>query len=395
MSARVSRNPDRARLASRVALVLGILATVAGPLAPLAAAAGGVNVTTPFPAVVAEPGSTASFELTLDVTSAGRVNLSTDGVPTGWTARFRGGGLVIDGAYVTPNDTPKVTLDVEIPDGTAPGTSTITVVAIGAVGTDRLPLSVRVADAAAGDVTLTSDFPELRGAADTAFTFNVTLHNDTATETTFGMDATGPAGWTVTAKPSGQAQATSLTVKAGSTGSLIATATPPADVAAGTYPILVTVTGGGKTASLDLAVTITGTYTLTLSTPDQVLSTTANAGTEKDFPLILTNSGSAPVTGVVLSAVAPTGWKVTFEPTDVAAAAPGTPVNVTAKITPSADAIAGDYEMTVSAKGVEASDDVAIRVRVETPQLWWIVGVGLIALTFGGLYWVFRKYGRR
>jgi uncharacterized membrane protein len=75
--------------------------------------------------------------------------------------------------------------------------------------------------------------------------------------------------------------------------------------------------------------------------------------------------------------------------------APGTPVNVNAKITPSSDAIAGDYELTMTAKGTESSDDVTIRVRVETPQLWWIVGVVLIVLVFAGLYWVFRTYGRR
>ena len=395
MSARVSGNPSRARLASRVALIVGMLGVVAGPLAPLAAAAGGLTVTTPFPAVVAEPGSTASFDLTLDVSSARRVNLTADGVPSGWTARFRGGGLVIDGAYVKPGEAPKVTFDVEIPDGTPAGTTTITVVANGGGGADRLSLSIRVADAAAGDVTMTSDFPELRGAASTTFTFNLTLHNDTAAETTFAIDSTGPAGWTVAAKPGGQAQATSLTVNAGATGSITVTATPPADVAADTYPITVTATGGGKTASIDLAVTITGTYTLTVSTPDQVLSTTANAGSEKDLQMVLTSSGSAPVTGVALSASAPTGWTVTFDPATAPAVAPGTPVNVTAKITPSSDAIAGDYEMTVTAKGAEATDDVTIRVRVETPQFWWIIGVALIALTFGGLYWVFRTYGRR
>jgi uncharacterized membrane protein len=395
MTARVSGNPGSARLASRVALLLGLGAILAGPLAPLTAAAGGVTVTTPFPAVVAEPGSTASFDLTLDVSSARRVDLAANGVPSGWTARFRGGGLVVDGAYVTPGSSPKVTLDVEIPDGTPAGTTNITVVATGGGGTDRLPLAIRVADAAAGTVTLTSDFPELRGAAGTTFTFNLKLANDTAAETTFAVDATGPAGWTVDAKPAGQAQATSLTVAAGSTGSITLTAQPPADVEAGTYPITVTATGGGKTATLDLAVSVTGTFKLTVSTPDQVLSTSANAGSEKDFQLELTSTGSAPVTNVALSASPPTGWTVEFDPATVPAVAPGTPVTVTAKITPSSDAIAGDYEMTVSAKGAEASDDVSIRVRVETPQLWWIVGVGLIILTFAGLYWVFRTYGRR
>jgi uncharacterized membrane protein len=395
MSVRASGNPGLSRTAARVVIVLGLLATVAGPLAPLTSAAGGVTVTTPFPAVVAEPGSTASFKLAIDVTSARQVNLKAEGVPSGWTARFRGGGLTIDGAYLTPSTKSDITLDIEIPDGTAAGTTEIRVTATGGGGADTLPLSIRVADAAAGDVTLTSDFPELRGAADTSFTFNVTVHNDTAAETTFSMNATGPAGWTVDAKPSGQAQATTLTVQAGSTGTLTVTAKAPSDAAADTYPIKVTVTGGGKDASLDLAITVTGTYTLTLSTPDQVLSTTANAGTEKDFQVTLTNTGSAPITAVAMTASAPTGWKVDFDPKDVQAVAPGTPVTVTAKITPSADAIAGDYEMTLTATGAEATDDVQIRVRVETPQLWWIVGVALIIAVFAGLYWVFRTYGRR
>jgi uncharacterized membrane protein len=64
-------------------------------------------------------------------------------------------------------------------------------------------------------------------------------------------------------------------------------------------------------------------------------------------------------------------------------------------MTPSGDAIAGDYNVAVKAAGEEADDSVTIRVRVETPQLWWIVGVVLIVATFAGLYWVFRTYGRR
>ncbi|HEY3336411.1 MAG TPA: NEW3 domain-containing protein [Candidatus Limnocylindrales bacterium] len=395
MSLRASGNPGLRRVASRVALVVGLLASVAGPLAPSAAAAGGVSITTPFPAVVAEPGSTASFKLAIDVASSRQVGLRTDGLPSGWTARFRGGGLTIDGAYVTAGSTPDVTLDVEIPEGTAAGTTNLRVTAAGGGGTDTLALTVRVADAAAGDVTMTSDFPELKGTTDTSFTFSVTLKNDTASETTFNMSVTGPEGWTVDAKPSGQAQATTITVKPGSTGTITVTAKASADTQAGTYPITLTTSGGGKDASIDLAATITGTYTLTLTTPNNVLSTTANAGSESSLALALGNSGSAPVTGVALSASAPTDWKVEFSPATLDAVPPGDPTPVTAKITPSSNAIAGDYEITLTAKGAEATDDVVIRVRVETPQLWWIVGVALIVAVFAGLYWVFRTYGRR
>ena len=261
MSDRVSGRPSRLRPAAGAALILGLLGIVAGPLASLATAAGGLTVTTPFPAVVAEPGSTASFALTVNVPSAMRVDLKAAGVPDGWTARFRGGGLTVDGVYVDPKSPPSLTLDVEIPDSAAASSNTITVTATGGGLTDALPLSIRVADAAAGNVTLTTDLPGQRGPAGTTFTYTVTIHNDTAAEIAFTMDAAGPPGWTVSAKPAGQAQATSTTVQPSSTGTMTVTATPPSDVTAGDYPLQATVTGGGKTASIDLAVTITGTYT--------------------------------------------------------------------------------------------------------------------------------------
>ncbi len=395
VSDRVSGRPSRLRPATGAALLLGLLGVIAGPLAPLASAAGGLSVTTPFPAVVAEAGSTASFALTVDVPSAMRVDLKTAGVPSGWTARFRGGGLTVDSVYVTPKSPPSLTLDVEIPDGATASSNTITVTATGGGLTDVLPLSVRVGDAAAGTVTLTTDSPGQRGPSGTTFTFNVTIHNDTAAEIPFTTDAQGPAGWTVSAKPEGSAQATSVTVKPGSTGSMTVTATPPDDVTAGDYPLQASVSGSGKTASIDLGVTITGTYKLTLSTPDQVLSTSANAGSTTDLQMTVTNDGTAPATNLTMSASAPTNWKVEFDPATVPSIDAGATQNVTAHITPTSDAIAGDYEMTVTAKATEASDDVSIRVRVETPQFWWIVGVVLIIAVFAGLYWVFRTYGRR
>ena len=110
--------------------------------------------------------------------------------------------------------------------------------------------------------------------------------------------------------------------------------------------------------------------------------------------LTLSNTGTADVEGAAMSATAPTGWEVTYDTPNVTVPAGGS-IQVVAHVTPSSEAIAGDYVMTITAKGTEASSDVQIRVRVETPQLWWIVGVGLIVLTFAGLYWVFRRYGRR
>ena len=108
MSVRASGNPGSARRATRVALVLGLLTALAGPLAPLTAAADGLTVTTPFPSIVAEPGSTASFDADDRRPDGAPGQPRGRGRPDGWTARFRGGGLTIDGAYVTPGDPAEV-----------------------------------------------------------------------------------------------------------------------------------------------------------------------------------------------------------------------------------------------------------------------------------------------
>jgi uncharacterized membrane protein len=395
MSDRVSGHPGRARLAVRAALLVTTLGLVAGPLAPLAAAVDGLTVTTPFPSIVAEPGSTATFRITLDQDRDGEVKLAVAGVPSGWTAQFAGGGLVVGGAYVAEGDPVEVNLNVDIPDDAAAGSSTIRVQATGPAGTTTLPLTVQVEEQAGGEVTLTSDFPELRGPASATFTFNLTLENGTPAETTFAIAATGPNGWTVEAKPAGQAQATSTVVGAGGTSAITVTVEPPAQVDAGTAPVLVTVTGGGETATSELKVVVTGSYEIEVSTPNQVLSTTANAGTPSDLQVTITNTGTAPVSAVAPAANAPTGWTVTFVPETIATIAPGATETVTAQITPTGDAITGDYNVGVTAGSAEASGTVTIRVKVETPAFWWIAGLALIAIVFVGLWWVFRTYGRR
>ena len=407
MSDRASGHSSGAALARRTALLLGLLALAAGPAAPAVGAADGLTVTTPFPAVVVDPGSTASFDLTINVPSAERVDLSATGVPSGWTARFKGGGLIVDGVFVDPKlaaassttgaaTQPRLTVDIQVPDTATPGLQTVTVNASGGGASDTLALSIRVNDAASGSVSMTSDFPELRGPSSSTFSFNLTLHNDTAAESTFSIDSTGPDGWTVTAKPASQAQATSVIVAAGSTTGINVSATPAQGAIAGTFPIEVTATSGSKSAKVDLNVVITGSYAMTVSTPNQgPLSTTANAGSEQDFQLTITNTGTAPLTNVASTATAPTNWKVTFDQPTIASIDPGSTATVTAQITPTGNAIAGDYNVTMTATAAEANANTTVRVTVQTPSFWWIVGIVLIGGTFAGLYWVFRTYGRR
>jgi uncharacterized membrane protein len=268
---------------------------------------------------------------------------------------------------------------VTVPADATAGTQHITVKGTTSSGSSAsLGVDVRVSPNAAGEVKLTTGTPQLKGASDASFSFTLTLANDTPQDLPFSATATGPDGWTITAEIGSQAQAASVVVTAGSTST-----------------IAVDVTSGNQKAHVDLSVTITGSYNLALSTVNQQLNMNATAGSASDITLSLTNSGTADVTGAAMSDSAPTGWKVTFDTPTVDVPAGGQAVQVVAHVTPSSDAIAGDYITTFKATAPVANASADIRVTVQTSALWGAIGIGLIALVLIGLWSIFRRYGRR
>lgn len=353
-----------------------------------------VTLTTPYPAIEVAPGADVELTVQVETQDPGRVDLSLVGVPADWTATLRGGGFLVNGVQSNGTDPTEVTLAVTVPETATEGEQRITLDAVSDDSTASLPIDIAVTPNAAGEVTLTTDFPELKGSTDASFSFTLTLRNDTPDDLTFGASASGPPGWTVDAKITSQAQAASTIVAAGSSTSIAVTAQAPQDAPADVYPITVQATSGDKTATADLSVEITGSYDLSLTTPDGRLSANASAGGTTDLSLVLRNGGTAEIADVTLSASTPTGWTVTFEPETVTVPAQGE-IQVTARLTPSGSAIAGDYVATFNARSDLANAEAEMRVTIETSLVWGIVGVGLIALVLAGLWWTFRRYGRR
>jgi uncharacterized membrane protein len=387
------RRMTRSRMA-RLGLagwMLGLPALLA--VAPATLAANPVTLTTPYPAIEVAPGAKVSLKVQVSTQDAGRVNLSLDGVPSDWTATLRGGGFLITGVQTDGTEATEVTLDLSVPEG-ASGSHRIELNAESDGSTATLPVDVRVTPNAAGSVELTTQVKELKGSTDASFKFNLTLRNDTPDDLPFGVTASGPAGWTVDAKITSQAQAASVIVAAGSTTAVEVDVTVPEDADAGVYPITVDATSGDKTAHQDLSVEVIGSYKLSLTTPDGRLSANASAGSQTDLSVTVQNDGSADVPDVKLSATSPTGWEVTFDPATVTVPAGGS-VQATAHLTPSGNAIAGDYVVTMRADSDLDNATAEMRITIETSLLWGIVGVGLIALVLAGLWYTFRRYGRR
>jgi uncharacterized membrane protein len=381
--------------------MVATLMAVSAALAPAALADNGLEITTPYPSVSVAPGSDVSFDLDITSNTERLVELAVSGVPSGWNASLLGGGFVVNGVSAGPGKEPDVRLDIDIPADAAAATTRLTVTATAPGASDRLPLAITVNTEAAGAVTMTPDFASLQGPSSTTFTFNLSLDNDTAQDLTFGLNAQGPAGWTVSATPSSQAQAQSVEVTAGSSQDVKVTANPPTDAEAGEYPLVVTASAGDITTSVDLVVNVTGQYELTMTTPDGRLNANGSAGSAAELSLTLVNDGTAPLVEVTPTSTPPSGWEITFEPEVVATLEPGIPTTVLARITPSSAAVAGDYQVTMRASGKSADGQqtanatAEIRFTVETSPLFLIVGVGIIVLVFAALAFVFQRYGRR
>jgi uncharacterized membrane protein len=378
----------------RAFAAIGLL-TMTLAMAPTAIGAG-LSVTTPYPAVSVAPGSKVTFAITITGSASQQVAVAVTGAPSDWKATLRGGGYVVNGIQTDETGKATLSLEVQVPATATDGVSHLIVAgSAGGVRAD-LALAISVNGSMAGDVTLTSDVPSLQGSSSSSFTFNLTLRNDSAEDLTFAVTATGPAGWDVNATLTGQAQAASAVIKAGSTSAVSVGAKPPADVAPDTYPIDVKATVGDRTIDAQLTVKVTGTNALAVTTPDQRLSNSGSAGGSITQQLVIRNDGTQPLQQIVLSASAPTDWKITFDPPDtIDTIAAKESKTITATIVPSGDAIAGDYVITYSARTADANGTVDIRMTIETSPLFGFVGLALIALVLFGLWWVFQRYGRR
>ncbi|MEO8273757.1 MAG: NEW3 domain-containing protein [Chloroflexota bacterium] len=373
-----------------IAFALGTLPLgVSGALA-----ANGLTLTTPYPAVTVSPGTQVSFDLSLQTTDPARIDLSVAGAPASWKAALHGGGFVVGAVETDGDKATTVRLDVDVPDD-ATGAAHIVVTASSTGSTVTLPLDIKVEANAEGEITVKPDFTALRGPANQSFTFNLTIANQTPEDISYTATGEGPTGWAVEVTLTGQAQAVSGTAKAGATSNVAVKVTPADNADAGTYKVAVVATVAGKQYPIELSVEITGSYALLLSTPTQVLSVTGPAGSVTEQVFTITNNGTAPVTDVKTTATLPSNWKAEYDPATIPTIAAGQSVNVTVKITPASDAISGDYSLTVTARGAEANDSAEIRFTLEASLVGALIGAGLIVVFIGGLFWVFRRYGRR
>lgn len=371
------------------------------PSAQQSAQLSGFWLTTSWPEMTIKPGETQSVSLSLrnEKLPPQRATIEVSGVPEGWEWSLKGGGREVTAAIVSPDSTERLTLELTPPgDASTDGEHAIEVRARTATETVTLPLVVRLSETeeVASGLSLEPELPALRGTARSTFSFKIKVKNEGAEDGLFNLTASVPAGFQTRFKKGyGSEEITGLPIAAGATETVTMEVIPSRAVAAGRYEAGFEVSGEGLSGTTQLSLDVTGEPQVAIVGPQERLSGEAVAGRESSFTFTLVNTGTAPATDLELSATPPSGWTVAFEPQDVAQIAPNSTGEVNVKITPSEQAIAGDYMVSVRASNNTVSESVQFRVTVRTSTMWGAAGLGVIAVAALVLGGAVMRYGRR
>ena len=388
--------PSPLRPTYRLGAALAVVATLLTAVGQPSVADPGLTISTPYPSVAAQPGSTVEFDVSVTAGIVEPVDLEVADVPDGWSTTMRGGGFVVQSVTASPDTSGEVTLEVTVPPDADAGTYPLVLAASDGADRRELIITLVVQEQVDAGIGLTADFPSLRGEPGSAFSYTLTITNNTPEEETFTFAPQGPQGWTVTASPTAEAQAATVTIEAGGTSTVTVTATPPDTAAEGAYPIDVAVTAAsGASGTISLTAEVTGTPQLTLATADQRLDVSVGAGDQKRLSMVIANTGTAALEDVKFAATAPTGWEVSFEPDTIENVRPNETAQVTAVISPAEDAVAGDYAIAVRSSAGSDSSEMELRFSLEGSRTLGVIAIAVIVAVIALLAGVFIRFGRR
>jgi uncharacterized membrane protein len=383
----MSLHTNRIRLLTVIFLWLLSMTSHAAPEAD------SVILYTPYTKITVPPGESISYTIDLINNSSEviKADISLAGLPSGWNYILKSGIYNIRQLSVLPGEKKSMNLTVNVPLKVNKGNYRFRILA-GTISV--LPLNVIVSEQGTFKTEFTTEQANMQGNSTSTFTFQAALKNLTADKQLYAIMANAPRGWNIVFKHNYQ-QVTSVEIDANNNADITIEVDPPDMIEAGTYKIPVLARTNVTSIDLELEVVITGSYAIELTTPTGLLSTSLTAGDQKRIELIAKNTGSAELTDIQLSASTPINWEVTFDPAKIEKIEARETAQAFAVIKAPRKAIAGDYVTNIEAKTPEASSKASFRISVKTSMLWGWVGVLIIIIALGSVYYLFRKYGRR
>jgi len=260
-------------------------------------------------------------------------------------------------------------------------------------------------------LVVNAKYPVRSGPSSTVFDFSVELQYKGADEpATFELAVEGPADWLV------RIQQSSMESKEISAIRLDPSKSYPDSIAVmavapywlypepGEYHITLRASSGSIEESFELTARITASYAFTVETADERFNIKATAGKESQLKIIVKNTGTAALDKITFSAMEPRGiageeWSVTYEPEQIENLSPGHEQEVDVTIKPPPKTIAGDYMLTLQYLSDPTTANplpvLDIRVTVGTSTAWGWIGALIVVAVIVGLYFTFRRFGRR
>ena len=378
------------------------LCLVAALCVPCMADEASVIISTDYPGVSAKPGASVSFPLYIVNNSAVEedASLRAEGLPEGWSGYFRGSDSEVSSVHIRAEqkkeDSPKLSYSVTIPEDAEDGDYTFTVQADGNDTTAVTKMTVTVTSQEAGQSNFTAQYPEQQGDTSTKFSFDTTIINNRLTPQSYALSARAPEGWTVTFTPAGESsKVASLPVDPDKSQGLTVDVTPSETAQQGDYVIPLAAVSSDDSLELELQVTITGTYDVTLSTPTGNLNANAYAGEETMVTMSVTNTGNVDLENLQLTAKGSTDWNIRFDETTIALLEAGAAKEITAYIQPAKNAVIGDYVTAMTVQNAQVRNEADLRISVKNHTTWGITAIIVIAAVCVCIGAVIRKYGRR
>jgi len=245
-----------------------------------------------------------------------------------------------------------------------------------------------------GKTSFTAKLMNIEAATNETFRYNTTLHNGTHKSIIYELKAELPIGWTINYKVDGN-QITSLNMDGGKTQDIAIEINTLATTAPNKYKIPIKAVSPADTLLLNLEAVVKGSYAITLTAPSGRLSDEVTSGSYKEIELIVKNTGTLPLNDVEITAQLPTNWESSFEPSKIKQLEAGKTIRVTAKVKVPDKTIAGDYAATFTAANANTNAPAAFRLMVKTSLLSGWIGILVILVAVGTVYYLIRKYGRR
>lgn len=362
-----------------------------------------ISVAPEYTGIIVERGEDVNLDLT--VTNRGQrdesIELALLSVPKGWKAWIKSYSFGVTGVHVASDSTKSLTLKAAPDEEVVPGKY---VFKIKAQTQDRKLTSVsqllvtvkeKEKEETEG-ISIVTSYPVLQGPSDGRFEFSLEVDNNSDVDSVFNLSAKGPENWEVNFKPAYEEKfISSLRIKANQNQTMAVEVKPHPLAEPGRYPVTVHVSSPDAKAEAELSVVLTGTYKLDVGTVDGLLSLSAIRGKEANLSFYVKNNGSAAHNHVRFLSFKPENWDVKFTPEDIQSLAPGDVKQVELNVTPSNEALVGDYSVGISIEGEKVTEDLEFRVTVRASTAWGWVGVGMIVLVIAGLVGLFVRLGRR